>query len=229
MLSRIEALETEISIQREKIKAFDFMAVYSAKEFSKEYSVNDMETAENMLAGESNEEQIVVSNDNGFENRVASEENVFRNKSKGKRIIIESLPCDDDPMDIFYELASVLEIPNMSQVKINYYKSWVSKAGTERSKVILRVSFANYSDKLKFISKDISNKLSKIESSARFHGVQIYPDRTFAERESFKLLLNEAKLRNKVLRQTAVYDYRWIVDQGILIKVNTRFGGKPVK
>ena len=67
-----------------------------------------------------------------------------------------------------------------------------------------------------------------MESSARFHGVQIYPDRTFAERESFKLLLNEAKMRNKVLRQSAVHDFKWIVGHGYLLKVSTRCGGKPV-
>ena len=73
-----------------------------------------------------------------------------------------------------------------------------------------------------FLSKAINKQLKNIESSNRFHGVKIYPDRSYAEREHFKILLNEAQRRNVVLMEGGLQEYIWIVSGGMVIKVKKR-------
>ena len=113
----------------------------------------------------------------------------------------------------------------MSNIKLNYVKRWISGAGTDKPRGIMWVCFANRIEGDTFLSKEIINKLSVFESSARFHGVKIFPDRPFAEREYFKLLLKEAKVRNKDLGKGGDRKYKWIVNHGTLLKVRNRFSG----
>ena len=82
--------------------------------------------------------------------------------------------------------------------------------------------FDNVYDKNKFLSKAINKQLKNIESSNRFNGVKIYPDHSYAEREHFKILLNEAQRRNVVLMEGGVQEYIWIVSCGMVIKVKKR-------
>ena len=147
-------------------------------------------------------------------------------RTRGKRVIFEGLPTDSEPIEILKELASVLEIPNISNINVNYVKRWISGAGTDKARGILRVCFTDSFQGDIFLSKDSINKLCAFESSARFYGVKIYPDRSFAERESFKLLLNEAKVRNMDLCKGGASNYRWIIKNGTLIKVRNSFRGR---
>ena len=144
-----------------------------------------------------------------------------RNK-RGNRIIIEGIPNDLEPLEIINELANVLELPCVPNKKIRYVKKWICGFGTDHARVLLRVCFDNVYDKNKFLSKAINKQLKNIESSDRFHGVKIYPDRSYAEREHFKILLNEAQRRNVVLMEGGVQEYIWIVSCGMVIKVNKR-------
>ena len=146
-----------------------------------------------------------------------------KRKFRGKRIIFEGLPTDCEPIELLNELASVLEIPNMTNIDVNYVKRWISGAGTDRARGILRVCFTESIQGDIFLSKDILNKLCAFDSSDRFHGVRI-----FAERESFKLLLNEAKVRNKDLIKGGVSKYRWLVKHGTLLKVSISCRGRHV-
>ena len=141
---------------------------------------------------------------------------------KGNRIIIEGAPSDLQPLEIINELASVLEIPDLSNIKISYVKRWIFGLGTEEERVLLRVCFDNVHDKNKFLSKAINKKLKDIEFSDRFYDVEIYPDRPHAEREHFKLLLNEAMRRNVVLNEGDKQKYIWVVRYGMVIKVRKR-------
>ena len=141
-----------------------------------------------------------------------------RNK-RGSRIIIEGIPNDLEPLEIINELTNLLELPCVPNKKIRYVKKWICGFGTEHARVLLRVCFDNVYDKNKFLSKSINKKLKNIESSNMFHGVKIYPDRSYAEREHFKLLLNEAQRRNVDLMEGGVQEYIWIVSCGMVTKV----------
>ena len=56
--------------------------------------------------------------------------------------------------------------------------------------------------------------------------VKIYLDRPHAEREHFKILLNEANRRNAVLSERGDHEYIWVVRNGAVIKVRNKSFGK---
>ena len=87
-----------------------------------------------------------------------NENSVTDGSERGNRIIIEGIPNDLEPLEIINELASVLEISDMSNKKISYVKQWISGLGTEHARVILRVCFNNVNDKNKFLSKALIKK-----------------------------------------------------------------------
>ena len=214
LLQRIVELEAEISFLNDKIKVYDSTDVnISDSDYMENQGVKNYNPADDGLLGKTKDKLKVCSSKGG---------------GRGNRIIIEGLPFDCEPFEILNELASVLEIPNMSNIRIKYVKKWTSGAGTDEPREMLRICFVNRCDRDKFICKDINIKLRDIGSSARFHGVKIYPDRPFAEREAFKLLLNEAKMRNKTLSNGEAMPYRWVVGHGKLYKIRIRSCGRPV-
>ena len=208
----INALQTQLDQYKDKTKEFYSTDVYSDNEnLDKHIGYGKNLAEEEEYVSETKPKMFGV-----------------KRKFRGKRIIFEGLPTDCEPIELLKELASVLEIPNMTNIDVNYVKRWISGAGTDRARGILRVCFTESIQGDIFLSKDILNKLCAFDSSARFHGVKIFPDRPFAERESFKLLLNEAKVRNKDLIKGGVSKYRWLVKHGTLIKVSNSCRGRHV-
>ena len=110
----------------------------------------------------------------------------------------------------------------MSDSKINYTKKWVTGAGTDMARVMIRVGCINSQEKCKFTNKTTYEKLKSLESSSRFYGIKIYPDRSYAEREHFKILLSEADRRNEVLQTNGDQCSIWVVRGNRVLKVKKR-------
>ena len=227
---RVLALETESEYLRGQIKDFEDMSYIGSKDFIDTQIDSIVKPLEVRLLTRITKIEDKYNTSSCVQDVLSTteisskgkENSVSDGSERGNRIIIEGVPNDLEPLEIINELASVLEIPDMSNKKISYVKQWISGLGTEHARVILRVCFNNVNDKNKFLSKELIKKLKNIESSNRFHGVKIYPDRSYAEREHFKLLLNEAKRKNVVLKEGGVNKHIWIVSRGMVIKVKKR-------
>ena len=223
-------MESEIEHFRGQLKDFEAISVFRSREFIDNHIANIVKPIEESLISRISKIEDQYNLGSNVQRGINTPVVYGKGKAnfasgvnkKGNRIIIEGAPSDLQPLEIINELASVLEIPDLSNIKISYVKRWISGLGTEEERVLLRVCFDNTNDKYKFLSKAISKKLKDIEFSDRFYGVKIYPDRPYAEREHFKLLLNEAMRRNDVLNEGDKQKYIWVVRYGMVIKVRKR-------
>ena len=77
-------------------------------------------------------------------------------------------------------------------------------------------------DKYKFVNKTVNKKLKEMESSSRFHGIKIYPDWSYADREHFKILLREAERRNVELQVNNDQCRIRVVSGGRVLNVRNR-------
>ena len=62
-----------------------------------------------------------------------------------------------------------------------------------------------------------------MESSCRYHGIKIYPDRSYADREHFKILLREAERRNVELQMNNDQSRIWVVRGSRVINDRNRY------
>ena len=83
----------------------------------------------------------------------------------------------------------------------------------------LNVEFHCEEDKYAFLNKSIREKLRNLSEENIFHGVTIAPDRSFKEREEYRLLRQEMNTRNEDLKSSGTLNYKWIIKKMSLIRV----------
>ena len=227
LVHRVQILEAELVVFRDKIKNVEAMAAFVDKEQMDNYIISITKLTEERLVSRIN---VIEQKYNGRGRPnipiVYSKGKDFDGRKRGNVVMFEGIPLESDPVEIMKELASVLEVPNISETKINYVKRWISGEGTFEPKVLMKIGFTNGHDKDMFISKATKKKLNDLEPSARFFGVKIYPDRSYAERVYFKFLLNEVNKKNEDLKFGGEQRYIWVVSRGRVIKVINKKCGR---
>ena len=87
----------------------------------------------------------------------------------------------------------------------------------------LNVEFHHVDDKYKFLNKFAKGNFVNLSGSSKFQGVKCYPDRTYQQREKYKVLKSEMLVRNQDLIRNNVKTHKWIIRNMNLTKI-TVFG-----
>ena len=66
----------------------------------------------------------------------------------------------------------------------------------------------------------IRKKVYSLPSDSKFKNVQIFPDRTFKQREQFKILKHEMTTKNQQLKNENISNKKFIIKNMALIKIN---------
>ena len=210
LVQQQQFFETEINELRDRLNKFENMPVFSDRMSLDNHIISTMK---------STEERIV--------NRIKSSESNHRVKVSGRgfrdnKIILEGISEHVDHKEFIRDLSSALEITDMSDNKINYMMKWTTGADTDNTRVLVRVGFSDPRDKFMFVNKEVKRKLKEFETSSRFHGIKIYQDRSYADREHFKTLLSEAERRNVELQRNNDHSRIWVVCGSKVINVRNR-------
>ena len=133
----------------------------------------------------------------------------FQRNLRQKRILISNIPNGtEDDKALVIELASELGfVIAVKDIKTTFRLKRLKAPYSE----MLNVEFYDEVTKLKFLDKDIKDKLSQLPASHRFHKYAIWQDRTKMEREDFRALSAEAEKKNNELARDGVTDKMFIV------------------
>ena len=112
---------------------------------------------------------------------------------------------DDDQL-----IRDLLEEMGVSELKVRKHFRLKAIPSSNRPP-LLNVEFHNEYEKYKFISKECRDKLDSLPDSNKFHGFQVFPDRTYKERKEHKRLKDLAEAKNRVLRSQGQLQEKWIV------------------
>ena len=134
------------------------------------------------------------------------------------RVVIIGVPkgvSDDDfIMDLYKELKLDLDKNKIIKMfRIN------AKNIPSHKTLPLNVEFRNFSDKLKILNH-IKEKVYSLPYHSKFKNVQIFPDRTFKQREQFKALKHEMFEKNQLLETQNIMTERFIIKNMVLTKIN---------
>ena len=121
---------------------------------------------------------------------------------------IESSPND---VEMLKSLANELGIENLDIKKTFRIKA--KRTNNNISPLPLNVEFHCVDDKYVFLNKSVKEKLSHMPENSQFYGISIAPDRSFKEREAYRLLKQEMNKRNEDLISSGVLNTKWIIKQ----------------
>ena len=94
-----------------------------------------------------------------------------------------------------------------------------SRTDNDRVAPALNIEFYSMSDKFKFFNNSTRGILNAIHCRHLFRGVKIAPDRSFQERQRYRLLRDEMNQRNTELMLGGIVDEMWIIRKMSLVKV----------
>ena len=97
---------------------------------------------------------------------------------------------------------------------------WINTKNTPTHKSKpLNVEFQNFDEKLKIL-KQIKKKVYSLPNDHELKNVQIFPDRTFKQREQFKLLKHEMATKNQKLKNENISNKKFIIKNMELVEIN---------
>ena len=132
-------------------------------------------------------------------------------------MIIENAPEQDDSKELVLELASFLDIEDITRESFSFVSKWKAKRS---NKSMVCVAFKVGDDKKKFLKKENYEKIGNIQSGVKFHGCKLYHDRSPIERTQHKEQIAEAQMLNSSLPPTDPYHF--VVRLGRVVKVPKR-------
>ena len=129
------------------------------------------------------------------------------------------MPNTNNDLETIQNLSEELELGSMNIKKIFRIKS---NTNDETIAPPLNVEFISMDDKWKFLHKNTREKIKNMSNSSHFHGISVAPDRSFRERQKYRLLRIEMDQRNTELVNNGIEDQMWIIRKMRLEKVGVK-------
>ena len=98
-----------------------------------------------------------------------------------------------------------------------------SRTDNDRVAPPLNIEFYSMRDKFKLFNNSTRGILNAIHCLHLFRGVKIAPDRSFQERQRYRLLRDEMNQRNTELMLGGIVDEKWIIRKMSLVKVQDEY------
>ena len=150
----------------------------------------------------------------------------YQNQSiRRNRIVIFGIPKRMSKDNFIPNLYAKLKIDDESIYKIMNNKLikktfWINTKNTPTHKSKpLNVEFQNFDEKLNLL-KQIKKKVYSLPNDHELKNIQIFPDRTFKQREQFKLLKNEMATKNQNLKNENISNKKFIIKNMELVEIN---------
>ena len=134
-----------------------------------------------------------------------------RRHVRRKRLVIFGAPNDLDDKKFVQELSKELQLEiDVQNIKKTFrIKTRNNPLGKS---LPLNVEFFNENDKHKFLNRTTIDKLAKLHTNSKFHGIIVVQDRTYEERKEYNALKSEMIERNNKLKNLDV-TYKWKIQK----------------
>ena len=169
------------------------------KSIENQYNFNDKDVLEAAVAEEVLKQSVDIKADS------------FECCIRMGRFIISGVAETGDDKQLVKEIADSLDIEiEISDIVNTFRPKRNSTSGTLTYPPLLNVDLKNIKYKEIFISLQVRDKVSALNSDDRFHGIKLFPDQTFLQRKEFKELKKVAE-KNAELASTGDTAHIYIV------------------
>ena len=134
------------------------------------------------------------------------------------RVVIIGVPKGMSDNDFIMDLIKELKLDLDRNIIIKMFRINAKNIPSHK-KLPLNVEFRNFSDKVNILNH-IKKKVYSLPNHSKFKNVQIFPDRTFKQREQFKALKHEMSKKNQQLETQNILTERFIIKNMVLTKIN---------
>ena len=209
--NRVSKTETDIIFHESKIKAVEHQLKFDENLEFQEAVQKQIEKHIEAIRKELKE----------MENKIEEVSNDIKSdgrsyQSRKNRIVIFGMPNtknDHETVQLLLGEIGLIEMGIKKIFRIN------SDTGDDSIAPPLNIEFLSVDDKWKILKNDTRNKIKMLPESSQFRGISIAPDKSYRERQKYRLLREEMNQRNAELLNNGNDKEKWIIRRMSLEKL----------